>query len=254
MFRASQMGRSASELPQNRDSVESPRASGGSSNTLALLYQGLLTATVRVRSGRQQIADAEVFRRKTKAALDDVERDARTAGYDLNDIKETHFAIVAFLDWVILNSTQSIRADWERRPLQEELFGHAHAGDVFFEKLNRLGDRRDSSELADVLEVFLLCLLLGFQGRYSGTQSIHADSIAETIRRRIEHIRGAPPSLWPSGPPMSQVAGNEPTMNLKQERNLKVTMLLAAGIALLLFILLKISLDWSAASLRNGFM
>src|SRR4051812_31095359 len=92
---------------------------GRSASSLAVMYQGLLTATVRVRAGRQQITDAETFRRKTKTALQDVEREAVAADYDNNDIKDTHFAVVAFLDFVILNSNQPIRSDWERRPLQE---------------------------------------------------------------------------------------------------------------------------------------
>ena len=73
------------------------------------MYQGLLTAIVRVQAGRQQITDAEAFRRKRMSALQDVEREAIAAGYDNNDIKDTHFAVVAFLDYVILNSTQPIR-------------------------------------------------------------------------------------------------------------------------------------------------
>src|SRR3954454_4032334 len=135
---------------------------------LALLYQGLLTGIVRTQAGRQSIADAESFRSRTKVVLQGVERDAIAAGYDGSDVRETHFAVVAFLDAVVLNSNEPIRAEWERQTLQEELFGQTDAGVVFFEKLERLRARRDSQQLADILEVFLLCILLGFQGRYSG--------------------------------------------------------------------------------------
>jgi type VI secretion system protein ImpK len=204
-----------------------------------------------VRSGRQRIADAEAFRAKAKAALQDVERDAIAAGYDVNDIKETHFAVVAFLDWVILRSDEPIRADWERRPLQEELFGHAHAGDIFFEKLNRISERRDSPELADILEIFLLCLLLGFQGRYSGALATHADGIAETVRRRIEHIRGPQPSLWPTGPAATPFRAIDLA---RPDRRLVYAMVSAAGAALLLFTLFKSNLTWTAGNLRFGFM
>lgn len=250
VFRASQMNRSDQQFVTG-DTAPPPGRS--QANRLALLYQGLLTAVVRVCSKRQRIAEAEAFRTRTKAALQDVERDAIAAGYDTNDIKETHFAVVAFLDSVIFRSEEPIREDWERRPLQEELFGHAHAGDVFFEKLTRLLERRDSPELADVLEVYLLCLLLGFQGRYAGNASGHADAIAETLRRRIEHIRGARPSLWPSGatPKLFQTAGG---VAVKSDRRLAYAMLAAAGAALLIFTVLKTNLVWTAGHLRFGFM
>jgi type VI secretion system protein ImpK len=220
-------------------------------NTLALFYQGLLTATVRVQSGRQRIADVEAFRGKAKAALQEVERDAQTAGYDLNDIKETHFAVVAFLDAVILRSDEPIRVDWERRPLQEELFGHAHAGDVFFDKLNRMSERRDSPELADILEVFLLCLLLGFQGRYSGPLGMQVDGIADDVRHRIERIRGPQPSLWPTGllPATFQaVAATKP------DRRILYAVASAVAAALLVFTVLKSYLVWSASNARFAFM
>jgi type VI secretion system protein ImpK len=241
------MTQPAAELIRTRP-PESPD-SGRSANSLALMYQGLLTAIVRVKAGRQQITDAEAFRRKTRSALQDVEREATTAGHDSNDIKDTHFAVVAFLDYVILNSTQPIRTDWERRPLQEELFGHANAGDVFFDKLNYLGERRDTPKLADVLEVYLLCLLLGFQGRYSGILAAQADSIAETARRRIEHIRGSVPALSRG---VAERAA-EPAMveTPRSARRLIYAVSGAVIFTLLLFVLLKLSLEWTASDVRT---
>ena len=94
------------------------------SDNLPLLYQGLLTGIVRVQSRRQQIPNSETFRKRTKAALHDIQRDAVTAGYDPKDIRDADFAVIAFLDSVILNSPGATRAEWERKTLQEELFGN----------------------------------------------------------------------------------------------------------------------------------
>jgi len=65
---------------------------------------------------------------------------------------------------------------------------YRNPGVVFFEKLERFCSRRDSEQLADILEVYLLCLLLGFEGRYSGSLRGELDSIAEKVRRRIDSI------------------------------------------------------------------
>src|ERR1700677_3208884 len=134
-----------------------------SAENLGLLYQGLLTSIVRLQAGRPHITDGASYRKRTKSTITEVERVAVAAGYEPADVADTHFAVVAFLDEVILNSSDPVRADWERRMLQEELFGKTDAGVVFFDKLANLQSRRDSQRLADVLEVFLLCLLLGFQ-------------------------------------------------------------------------------------------
>jgi type VI secretion system protein ImpK len=165
---------------------------------LALLYQGLLTGIVRVKSRRQHITDGESFRRRTKATLQEVERFAAAAGYEARDVRDAHFAVVAFLDSVVLNSGEAVRAEWERKTLQEEVFGQTDAGVVFFEKLEHFYGRRDSAQLADILEVYLLCLLLGFEGRYSGALRAELDNIVEKVKRRIDDIRGSDSRLSPS--------------------------------------------------------
>jgi len=180
-----------------------PEPSGGTEN-LALLYQSLLTGIIRLKGQRQHIADGESFRKRTKATLQEVERVAVGTGYDVRDVRDTHFAVVAFLDSVILNSKDPVRAEWERKTLQEELFGQTDAGLVFFEKLDQLRSRRDSEQLADILEVYLLCLLLGFEGRYSGNRRAELEAITDSLRMRIEYVRGRDDHISPSGslPPM----------------------------------------------------
>jgi type VI protein secretion system component VasF len=70
---------------------------------------------------------------------------------------------------------------------------------VFFEKLERFRTQQDSARLADILEVYLLCLLLGFEGRYSGPLRAELDSITEVIGRRIDDIRGRGLQISPTG-------------------------------------------------------
>jgi type VI secretion system protein ImpK len=170
-----------------------------SRENLALLYQGLLTGIVRLQSQRQHISDGESFRRRTKATLQEVEQVAVAAGYDVRDVKDTHFAVVAFLDSVVLHSKDAVRAEWERKTLQEDLFGKSDAGVVFFEKLEHFRSRRDSEQLADIVEVYLLCLLLGFEGRYSGGPRGDLDGIMQRARMRIQDIRGRRRQISPAG-------------------------------------------------------
>src|SRR6516162_7759026 len=128
-----------SELDDAEGRVKNAEDAGGglpsSSGNLALLYEGLLTGIVRLQASRQHISDGESFRKRTKATLNDIEHVAVPAGYDGQDIKDTHFAVVALLDSVVLHSNDAIRAEWERKPFEEEMFGETRAGVVFFEKL-----------------------------------------------------------------------------------------------------------------------
>src|ERR1022692_858354 len=176
-----------------------PAEASPSQENLALLYQGFLTGIVRLQSQRQRIADGESFRKRTKATLQEVEQVAVAAGYDVRDVKDTHFAVVAFLDSVVLHSKDPVHAEWESKTLQEELFGKSEAGVVFFEKLEHFRSRRDSQQLADIVEVYLLCLLLGFEGRYSGGARGELDGIIQRTRMRIQDIRGRGRQISPTG-------------------------------------------------------
>jgi type VI secretion system protein ImpK len=166
-------------------------------DTLALVYQNILTGVVRIQSGRQALLEVETFRRRMKAALQECEREAGVSGYASADVRDASFAVIAFLDETILSSKDPKADEWRKRPLNIELFGQAVAGDVFYDKLLDIERRRDSSEVADLLEVYLLCLLLGFEGRFAPPLRGEASRIAERLRRRIESIRGLDYKLSP---------------------------------------------------------
>jgi hypothetical protein len=70
---------------------------------LAILLQETLTATVRLRSGRQHVADAQSFRAQLREALRIAEQQAGSAGYSAGSFSLAAFAVVAFLDESILN-------------------------------------------------------------------------------------------------------------------------------------------------------
>ena len=221
-----------------------------SSTNLALLYEGLLTGIARLQAGRQHIQDCESFRRRTKATLQEIEQVAATAGYDGSDVRETHFAVVAFLDSVVLHADDPVRTEWARKTLQEELFGQTDAGVVFFEKLEGFRARRDSGQLADILEVYLLCLLLGFEGRYSGGLRGELDTIVERLRRRIEDIRGRSRQISPSGPlppdPTPAVLTNDQRPN-----RFRLVAWALVIFAIICFLTLKLNLIWTSEHLLS---
>jgi len=166
---------------------------------LALLYQGLLTGIVRIHSGRQPLVNADMFRRRTKEALAEVTREAMKRGYAADHTIESDFAVVAFLDEVLLSSKDPARDAWAQKPLLEELFNVSTAGELFFARIEKLQQRADTAELADILEVYYLCILLGFEGQYATSNKTEVHILAGRLRQRIERIRGSDPRFSPSG-------------------------------------------------------
>lgn len=163
---------------------------------LALALQEAFTVAVRLRANRQVAADAESFRAHVKTLLSAADREARSAGYDGDTVKLAIYAYIAFLDESVLNASQPMFSSWAQQPLQEAVFGDHIAGENFFRHLGDLLARQDAEALADLLEVFLLCMLLGFRGKYASNPA-GLQSIVGMVQDKIARIRGTPPPLAP---------------------------------------------------------
>lgn len=171
--------------------------------TLALVLQESLTAIVRLRANRQTAADADSFRAHLKQLLATADDQARRSGYDQGSVKRAIYAATVFLDESVLNSSQPMFADWPRKPLQEEIFGGHMGGEVFFQNLRELLGRPDSEDLADLLEVHLLCMLLGFKGRYTLGDTGELRAFMAQTAEKINRIRGGHGPLGPQWAPLS---------------------------------------------------
>lgn len=190
-----------------------PQAAQRRVENLAFVFQELLTVGERLRSNRQQVADAPSFRAQIWSAVKQADEDARRRSYNSDDIELVIFAVIAFLDESILNLRLPVFADWPRQPLQEERYGHHIAGEIFFQNLQKLLGRQDSHETADLLEVYQLCLLLGFAGRYSmgGRGDLRAITMQTADKiQRIRQTSGDLSTGWrlPQDPPFT--SGSDP--------------------------------------------
>jgi type VI secretion system protein ImpK len=217
-------------------------------DNLALIFQEVLTAIVRLRSNRQELTDAESFRYYMREAIKTAIQEARNqGGYNADDIKMATLALVGFLDESVLNTRNPIFADWPRKPLQEELFGVHMAGEIFFRNLEQLMGRTDSADLADLLEVHYLCLLLGYGGRYSIGGKSELQAITTATGDRIRRIRGV------SNDPFMDVLQEAEVVKTTEDPWLKKFLILAIAcfvITLLLFVAFKVTLGSSASQVR----
>lgn len=207
---------------------------------LALLYEGILTAVVRVQSGRQQLQNSDSFRGKMKDALKDIAQIAARRGYAKEDIQEANFAVVAFLDEAVLSSQDGARTQWARKSMQEELFDQRSAGEYFFKRVDSLRAHADSLQLAEVLEIYYLCLLLGYEGRFAVGSKAELYQLMDNLRERIERILGRNPEFSPDAQIPDQAPRAAPVDPLP--RLLKLAAVAAVALAFVCFIGYSISL------------
>jgi type VI secretion system protein ImpK len=138
-------------------------AGPGTEHTLMDLMNDEFYALFMLNNGNGPQANTD-FINKITQFLDDFSRGAKKQGASADDIDNAKYAFCAAVDEIILRSPYGIRDAWERRPLQLVLFGDQLAGENFFNRLESL--RARGSVHLQALEVFHMCLLLSFQGRY----------------------------------------------------------------------------------------
>jgi len=230
------------------------RPATGQSNRrgeLALSLQEAFTVAVRLRAGRQVAADAVSFRAHIKQVLAAADQRARAVGYDGDTVKSAVYAYIALLDESVLTSANPIFADWSRQPLQEEVFGEHMAGENFFRTVQELLGRQDSEELADLLEVYQLCLLIGFHGRYGASDASGVHAISSTIQAKIARIRSDAPGVAELAPDWRLPGVEQLTRGTDiWARRLTLVAAGALGLAVILFLLYLLVLRSGIGDLR----
>jgi type VI secretion system protein ImpK len=176
---------------------------------LAFCFQELFTAVVRVRFNLQSVPRAGDFRANAKELIRVATQEAAGRGYSSEDVKSAAFAVIAFLDESVLSSKNPVFSTWRSMSLQEELFAEHMAGETFFRNVQQLLSRRDSAETVDILEVYYLCMLLGYRGRYESSNAGELRAVMESIKGKTNRVRGssALSPFWalPGDPPLPKL-------------------------------------------------
>jgi type VI secretion system protein ImpK len=132
--------------------------------------------------------DKVAFSDNMTGFLADVDRNAKALGISAEDVTAAKYAFCSAVDEIILRSTFEVREAWETRPLQLRVFGDQLAGEHFF---HRLEDLRAKGQVhVEALEVFHMCLLLGFQGRYALDGRDKLDYLVARLGDEIARMRG----------------------------------------------------------------
>jgi len=167
--------------------------------TLADLASESLILILQLRA-TSDYGNASSLKDRVAEMFDRFERDSRSLGIDNEKVRLAKFALIAFLDETIISSSWTQKDEWLTEPLQLKIFDTFNAGEEFFTYLNELRQRSSSNK--DALEIFYLCLALGFKGKYQ-LQS------PEGLRRVIDDLNmelhpemyGAVEAISPNGKP-----------------------------------------------------
>lgn len=123
--------------------------------------------------------DAPALAARLQPLLVTAQQEAIALGASEEDVRAALFAVAAWVDETLLTCGWSAADGWQRLLLQRQFFGISDAGVAFFDRLGKLGDAQ-----ADVEEVYVLCLSMGFAGRFG-----HGGDVRELSDIRLRAIR-----------------------------------------------------------------
>lgn len=116
------------------------------------------------------------------------------------DCKEAHFAVVVWLDELVLRASPVWVKEWRINLLQSQRLQTTIGGEEFYTRL-------DSIDVSNktLRQVYLFCLLMGFQGKYAHKEKTE-------LQARIFEERQCLPEewqVWPGEARIMVMDGNE---------------------------------------------
>lgn len=131
-------------------------------NDLIAFAGPIFDLILRLKAGI--VAPSNELRPQIASMLTDFEKRAERYRFNHKIVQVSKFALASFVDETVLTNNFPLRNEWEKYPLQLEYFGEQLAGNKFFDKLKAMLKQIKITQ--DAVEVYYICMLLGFKGRY----------------------------------------------------------------------------------------
>ena len=160
-------------------------SASGQKTNLTEICRDCFLLILQLRAAKD-LGEPEILKKRIQELLRHIERESREAGYGEESIQRAVFALVAFIDETIIASEWDQREQWLANPLQLQLFNRYDAGEEFFATLDKL--RRRPEHERELLELYFLCLALGFRGRY---RFIGKEKLLELLETTYSELKRA---------------------------------------------------------------
>lgn len=152
--------------------------------------------------------------------------------------KEAQYAMAALADEVFIHLDWRGRDEWQANLLEQRLFGTHRAGDVIFERIERILHTRDPLD-ADLAKIYLMVLALGFLGRYR--RSADGQARVDSYRRQLyAFITNEDPDAQREAKPLFPEAYNS-TLEVGEGRRLAPASRWFLGLTLIVLLWVAVS-------------
>lgn len=135
------------------------------------------------------------FRARVVMAFETMDRNISTVEGEITSREHVRYAMTAFIDELISTTDSKIKESWLLNPLQQLYFGVHTAGEGFYTHLSNVREKGNTH----LLEIYYICLALGFKGRYRVSNGhAHAKLVSDTRDSVLnQSIEKQPDTLTP---------------------------------------------------------
>lgn len=190
------------------------------------------------------------FRQTVQQAIDEFRQKAIQKRLNPDDEKQARYALITFVDEMVVNSNWESAADWKSNLLEveDQDFGEALRGEKFFSELKKIPD---SNRI--VLEIYYLCLALGFEGKYRNggpEERREWDAIFKNTRRRL----GVEEPNWEEElfPEAYEEIRPLEVEKARQGSSWLIAGTAAAALSLVLYLIYRIVLEYTVTDVASG--
>jgi type VI secretion system protein ImpK len=183
------LGKYAAASDDRQRPIEAPAGIG--INPLLRAAAPLLALAYHLRTARGH-QDVSELRGRVMAAICQFEEDVRRMGISTQTAKQTQYALCALIDEMVLSTPWGFESNWSTEPLQITLFGKGKSGEGFYAILKDALSYPSGN--IDALELYYVCLSLGYKGLYGRDQDGMArlNELKQRVYREISRERGEP--------------------------------------------------------------
>lgn len=204
--------------------------------TILAISQQCFDALIQLRNIDEAVPRPDVLQNQLRGFIDEAIRTAQEEGHAKKDVQDMAYALVSLADEIAATKPPPLGRYWAEHSLQLSYFKENVAGDEFFRRLQAI---RTDPRRAEILRVYHLCLLFGFQGYYgAGGNQSELLALVESINKQVQAGGEDESPLSPRG--------ERPDEALRRRHG--VSPLILVGIAILLaaasvYIGLRVSLN-----------
>jgi type VI secretion system protein ImpK len=154
--------------------------------TLAELASDIFLLVLGFRE-RAHSVDFNTLHKGVLKLFEEFDQKAKALKIDPEAAADSRYALAAFVDEAVLRSQWAGKEQWADNPLQLQFFETYLAGEGFFEKLEALRTRGEP--VVEVIEIYYLCLVLGFEGKYGMEGTERLTALAKVIHDELIRFR-----------------------------------------------------------------